>query len=74
MTKEVFTTKEAAEYLGISQAALRILTNKKRISCYKVKGGIRNYYTLEMLKDYALGTYVPSDAEVASKAEARSLQ
>lgn len=72
--KTVFTSQEAADWLGISVNAVRLLVYKKLIPCYKSKGGRRTFFKLEDLEGYALATYVPTDSEVASKAEVRSLQ
>lgn len=72
--KKVFTLREAAEWLGMTVGSLRVAACKHRIPYYKPKCGNRNYFKLEDLEAYALATYVPTDAEVQSKAEVRSLK
>ena len=72
--KKVFTLREAAEWLGMTPGSLRVAACRKRIPHYKAKCGNRNYFKLEDLEAYALGTRVPTAEEVQSKAEVRSLK
>lgn len=73
MTKEVLTTHEAAEYLGMKETTLRNMVSKKIIPHYKSKGN-RTYFEISELKAYALAVRVPTLSEEQSKAEVRSLQ
>lgn len=72
--KRVFTLREAAEWLGKTPGSMRVATCKRKIPYYKSKNGGKIYFKLEDLEAYALATYVPTDAEVQSKAEVRSLK
>lgn len=73
MIKEVLTTHEAAEYLGMKETTLRNMVSRKVIPHYKSKGN-RTYFDVSELKAYALAVRIPAASEVASKAEVRSLQ
>ena len=72
--KKVFTSKEAADWLGLSETALRVARSQHKIPYYKGAGGFRVYFKLEDLEAYALATRVPTAEEVQSKAEVRSLR
>lgn len=72
MTKEIFTTQEAAEYLGMKETTLRNMVSAKTIPHYKSKGN-RTYFDVKDLREYALAIRVPSKKEVASKAELKSV-
>lgn len=73
MTKEVLTTREAAEWLGLDVLSLRNKIHRKEIPHYKGQNG-RVYFKLEELRKFVFAVRVPAASEVASKAEVRSLQ
>ena len=70
--KEVFTVKEAAEYLGMKEVSLRVLISKRKISYYRSVRR-RVYFTIEDLRAYALATRVETKEEIQARAELAAL-
>lgn len=70
--KEVFTVKEAAEYLGMKEDSLRVLMSRRRIAYYRSVRR-RVYFTIEDLRAYALATRVETKEETQTKAELAAL-
>lgn len=59
--KQIFSTDEAARYIGVSKGYLYTLANNRVIPHYKSKGGGANFYKREDLDEYMLGgEYVKS--------------
>lgn len=70
--KEVFTVKEAAEYLGMKEDSLRVLMSRRSIAYYRSVRR-RVYFTIEDLRAYALDTRVETKEETQAKAELAAL-
>lgn len=66
--KGSMSTKEAAEYLGITPQTLNNLTSKRKVAYYKC--GSLNYYKPSDLDDYRLRARVCSKEELDRKAAA----
>lgn len=72
MIKEALTVKEAAEYLGMTEASLRTNMMRRAIPYYKATRR-RVYFKLEDLRNYVFATRVDTEKELAAKAELAAL-
>ena len=68
-SKEVFNSKDAAMFLGISRDRLYHLTQEKRIPYYKQ--GNTNFFKKKELESWMTAQRVPTDQEVRSMAATR---
>jgi excisionase family DNA binding protein len=67
-TKEVLTSTEAAQYMGISKSYLYKLTMTGAIPCYKPTGKMV-YFNRHELEDWLQRNRVSSNDELESKAQ-----
>lgn len=58
-SKDIYTTQEAAMYLGVKRSYLYELVCKKRIPYYKSRGGELTYFKRKDLEDWM--TYQKQD-------------
>jgi excisionase family DNA binding protein len=65
----VFTSSQAARYLGVSLATIRRWTDAGHVSCYRTPGGQRRF-AREQLDEFI--TSMHRDAEPAERAERAS--
>jgi excisionase family DNA binding protein len=64
----VFTSSQAARYLGVSLATVRRWTDAGHISCYRTPGGQRRF-SRDQLDDFI--TSMERDADSAAASEPR---
>ncbi len=64
MEKLFFTTKEAANYLGISEMCLRKICMKRELPYFKSKGGKLNYFLQKDLEKWALAYRVGTQEDL----------
>ena len=64
MDNKLFTTKEAANYLGISEMCLRKMCMKREVPYFKSKGGKLNYFLQDDLEKWALAYRVRSKEDL----------
>jgi len=67
-TKEVLTSTEAAQYMGVSKSYLYKLTMTGAIPCYKPMGKMV-YFNRHELEDWLQRNRVSSNDELESKAQ-----
>ena len=67
-TKEVFTTDEAARYLGVSKSYLYKLTMQQKIPHYKPMGKMCYFNRVE-LEQWLQSNRVATEAEISQKAQ-----
>lgn len=72
-TKEVLTSKEAAQYMGISLSCLYKLTMNRQVPHYKPTGKMVYFNRLE-LEQWLLSSRISTTAEIGQKAEAYCLK
>lgn len=72
-TKEVLTSKEAAQYMGISMSCLYKLTMSRQVPHYKPTGKMVYFNRLE-LEQWLLSSRISTTAEIEQKAEAYCLK
>jgi excisionase family DNA binding protein len=68
-TKEVLTSDEAAQYMGISKSYLYKLTMKKQIPHYKPLGKMC-YFNREELEQWLQSNRVATSVELSQQAQA----
>lgn len=66
--KKIFTSAEAARFIGVSEGSLRQMRYKHIIPYYKNKTGQRVYYLQSELEEWMLSTRIPSQDEVEEQA------
>jgi excisionase family DNA binding protein len=68
----VFTSSQAASYLGVSLATVRRWTDAGHIGCYRTPGGQRRF-SRDQLDDFVASMQqgVDSSAEVEQRGDAR---
>lgn len=71
--KEVLTSKEAAQYTGLSQAHLYQLTCRKEIPHYKPRGGMI-YFNRKELEAWLLRNRISTDLELEQMAHRHTAQ
>ena len=69
MEKLFFTTKEAANYLGISEMCLRKICMKRELPYFKSKGGKLNYFLQKDLEKWALAYRVDSQEDLEARVD-----
>lgn len=74
MTKEYLKTKEAAEILGVSPNALRMMCSRRKIAFYKNQTGTRNYFKLSDLQNWLTGERFATMDEIKEQVETKILQ
>jgi excisionase family DNA binding protein len=67
----VYTSSEAAHYLGVSLATIRRWTDAGHISCYRTPGGQRRFSRTQ-LDDFimSMSHEVPSEEVIAQRTQA----
>lgn len=66
--KKYLTTKEAAEYLGVSKQCIYDISMQKRIPTFK-PGGSKVYFLIDDLNDYIQSARNKSKSEIQTAAE-----
>lgn len=69
MNTEFFTTKQAANYLGISEMCLRKMCMKREVPYFKSKGGKLNYFLQGDLDKWALAYRVGSKEDLDARVD-----
>ena len=69
MNNVFFTTKEAANYLGVSEMFLRKMCMKRVLPYYKSRGGKLNYFLQGDLDKWALAYRVDSQEDLEEKVD-----
>lgn len=69
MNTQIFTTKQAANYLGISEMCLRKMCMKREVPYFKSKGGKLNYFLQDDLEKWALAYRVDSQEGLEEKVD-----
>ena len=64
MNTQIFTTKHAANYLGISELCLRKMCMKREVPYFKSKGGKLHYFLQDDLEKWALAYRVGSKEDL----------
>ena len=64
METQLFTTKQAANYLGISEMCLRKMCMKREVPYFKSKGGKLNYFLQDDLEKWALAYRVGTQEDL----------
>jgi excisionase family DNA binding protein len=64
----VFTSSQAARYLGVSLATIRRWTDAGHVSCYRTPGGQRRF-SRDQLDEFVVSMHRDGHAERASAAE-----
>ena len=64
MNTQIFTTKQAANYFGISAMCLRKMCMKREVPYFKSKGGKLNYFLQDDLEKWALAYRVGSKEDL----------
>ncbi|MCW2971278.1 MAG: helix-turn-helix protein [Solirubrobacterales bacterium] len=67
----VFTSSQAARYLGVSLATIRRWTDAGHVSCYRTPGGQRRF-SRDQLDEFITSMHRDGHAERASAAERRA--
>lgn len=67
-TKEVLTSEEAANYMGVSKSYLYKLTMEKKIPHYKPMGKMV-YFNRQELEQWLQANRVATDVEISQKAQ-----
>lgn len=67
-TREVMTSEEAAQYLGIRLSHLYRLTMRKEIPHYKPRGKIM-YFRRAELDNWVLSNRIPTNGEIGQQAQ-----
>jgi excisionase family DNA binding protein len=67
----VFTSSQAARYLGVSLATIRRWTDAGHISCYRTPGGQRRFSRAQ-LDDFVVSMHRDGNASRAARGEQRS--
>lgn len=74
MTKEYLKTKEAAEILGVSPNALRMMCSRRKIVFYKNQTGTRNYFKVSDLQNWLTGERFATMDEIGEQVETKILR
>lgn len=67
--KEVLTTTEVSEYLGISKSAVYKLTMQRKVPFYRSQGGKLIYFDRQEIINWMKCNRVATDAELDAKAK-----
>lgn len=65
--KTIIKSEEAAEFLGVTIAALRQMRHEKKVPYYKNRTGRRVYYVKEELAEWMLAFRVPTKQELEQR-------
>lgn len=67
METKIYTTKQAANYLGVSEMCLRKMCMKREVPYYKSKGGKLNYFLQDDLEKWALAYRVGTQEDLEAR-------
>lgn len=74
LSKTIYTTKEAAAFLGISLDYLYKIMWLGKIAYFKSRGGKMCYFKAQDLEDWCLGVRVATDKETEAMAAAHCMK
>ena len=70
--KDVMTTQEVAEYIGVTNQRVRALVARNEIPFFKNEGETRNYFRRQDIDNWRARRRVKTNAELRTEAATRS--